>query len=518
MCFNKSVLSKLFIFLLIVFSVFTRFYKLDWGDGYFFHPDENNMASAIVQLKPDNLNPHFFAYGQFPLYLSYFSLQTITIPLSFDSAIIMLRFWSAFFSILSLLFIYLISKNFLTPTYSMLVVLFSIFTPGLIQMSHFGTTESLLLLIFLIEIYLAIRIYSSPHQNFRYILAAVALGVGLATKISALIFLTPLFIIFLVNYLKLKSWVSLLSKSIFSLIISFVVFIILSPYTLLAFPEFLSSINYETSVASGKQLVFYTSQFIHTIPYWFQLTRIFPYVFGMSLCLFGLIGLVFLFKNYKKLPHQQKIFWLIILISVVVYFAYFGQLFTKWTRFMSPIFFLFPLLAAYAIAQSKSIFIKYFLIFIGCLPGLYFMNLYFQPDIRVSASQWIETNIPSGSMILSESGNVVNIPITNKSYQVINFDFYNLDQNPILTTSLPGLISQADYIIVPSRRIFKNQSTNNFPLTQDYYQKLFSGNLGFKEIKTFYPSTDLFLNPENAEETWSVFDRPTIRIFKRTNS
>jgi hypothetical protein len=40
--------------------------------------------------------------------------------------------------------------------------------------------------------------------------------------------------------------------------------------------------------------------------------------------------------------------------------------------------------------------------------------------------------------------------------------------------------------------------------------------LGFSLIKEFTPATDFLLNPENAEETWTVFDRPTIRIYQKT--
>ena len=36
--------------------------------------------------------------------------------------------------------------------------------------------------------------------------------------------------------------------------------------------------------------------------------------------------------------------------------------------------------------------------------------------------------------------------------------------------------------------------------------------------KKFTNKKDLFLNSENAEETWSVFDNPTIRIYKKINN
>jgi len=88
----------------------------------------------------------------------------------------------------------------------------------------------------------------------------------------------------------------------------------------------------------------------------------------------------------------------------------------------------------------------------------------------------------------------------------VNYDFYNYN-----AASLINQLAKSDYIIVPSRRVFMNY---HFP----YYQHLFDGSLGFREIKSYSPSTDILLNPENAEETWSVFDRPTIRVYKKIKS
>ena len=72
--------SKKFLLTVIVFlAIFTRFFGLKWGDGHYFHPDENNMASSLSQLKSQDLNHRFFAYGQFPLYLGFFTLKSLVL-------------------------------------------------------------------------------------------------------------------------------------------------------------------------------------------------------------------------------------------------------------------------------------------------------------------------------------------------------------------------------------------------------------------------------------------------------
>ncbi|MDD4937574.1 MAG: glycosyltransferase family 39 protein [Candidatus Shapirobacteria bacterium] len=488
---------------MILISVFTRFFNLNWGNGYFFHPDENNMASSVLQMNPKNLNPHFFAYGQFPLFLTFFT----TPRHDFSTIVMTLRFWSATFSCLSILFFYLIIKQlFKNKKLVIIATLLFIFTPGLIQISHFGTTESILVFVFLVNIFLSLNL--SNKIKYKYIYwAALISGIGLATKISGLIFILPVLFSLFFQFIKSTKKIKIFLLLFLFLSLTFIFSFIFSPFNLIDFSSFLSAIKYEIGVANGQIVVFYTRQFLDTIPYIFQFQKIFPYAIGLSVLFFSLIGLVFV--DFKNIKNQ------IILFSVFIFFLYQGQLFVKWTRFMSPIFFIFPLLATFFISKFKNKLVVLTLVLISIIPGLVFFQKYFYQDIRVQASDWIIKNIPVNSKVLSESGNVVNLPIKNSNINVTNFDFYKLDNNLESQIKLTSLISESDYILIPSRRVFKNQNNSNFPDSQNYYHQLFSGSLGFLEIKNFSISNSLFLDSQNAEETWSVFDNPTIRIYKK---
>ena len=166
---------------------------------------------------------------------------------------------------------------------------------------------------------------------------------------------------------------------------------------------------------------------------------------------------------------------------------------------MSPVFFIFPLVAGILIAKVGSRLLRFILVVICIVPGSYFMNLYFFADTRITSDQWLRQNVSSSQTVMSESGNVVNLPSADYYH-----DFYNHDQDKLLDN-----LSAAEYIVVPSRRVFKNG------IMPTYYEKLFSGELGFTLVKEFRPNTDFLLDPELAEETWSVFDRPTVRLYKR---
>jgi len=510
--------------ILVILALFTRFYRLNWSSGHFPHPDENNMGIAVSRLSAGNLNPEFFAYGQFPLYLAYFSLNLLHLPNNFANSIYALRFESALFSFLSLPVFYLLARRLFKKELFRLIFLFLlIFNPGLIQLAHFGTTESLLIFVFALNLYFAFRILETRQVGRLcaiLLFSSLITSVGLASKISSLIFIFPVLLSLVITH-RQKKLIFLLITSYY-LLFTICFYILLSPYNVIKRSDFLGSMRYETAVATGKDKVFYTNQYLATTPYLFQLTNIFPYTSGLPVFIFGLLGFCLILKptrpagRHSAIGRKSFITWAIVLTSGLIYFLYFGSLYAKWTRFMSPIFFTFPLLCTYFLSRFRNNYIVYFLVFVSVLPGLSFTRLYFQSDIRVVASRWLNDYLPAGSQILSEAGNVNDIPYINeKNHQIINFDFYNLDSNQELIQKLPGLLEKSNYIIVPSRRMFGNQMWDRFPYSNEYYTRLFSGDYGFTKIKEFRLPTDFLLNSENAEETWSVFDHPTIRVFQK---
>ena len=657
--------SNLFLFIFLLIAAFLRFYNLMHDAPYFFNPDERNMAGAISQFRlPSNplaipicllnqfsptshfpaspaggpltasdcnLNPHFFAYGQFPLYLAFFSDQITkhileifsrspiangeTLMTNFPSAIFYLRFYSALSSTLTVLLVYLITKELfkkiiykfnenLKLKIENLAALSAAFTPGLIQSAHFGTTESLLTFFFLVSIYLSIKSPNHPitisfkkfliHNSSFIILTSLVLGLSLGTKLTGLFFFLPPFISIMVRFMRLisksKKWeidaFMHLSILVFILIGSIFFYILSSPYNFIDPQDFKSAVfGYETDVATGRYPAFYTRQFVNATPLLFQSEKIFPYALGWPIFISGLLGFVLMGIKIlrgassflstptgipstmnpaggrmngaslggaeKSLMRPQQNFWLytLLVFSFLIYLLPNSFLFAKWTRFLTPIFPFFTIFAAYLLYQIYNLKPKSFLInciivtlyIVSLLPGLAFMSIYTHPDTRIQASKWIYKNIPDNSYVLSETANVVDIPLPPPSYNlspktynlsVISFDFYHLDENPILFNQLLNHLVKADYIFIPSRRIFTNYTrlSVQYPLITKYYQLLFSGKLGFEETTRISSFPQLSIIPaltagrnyplsfpdEKAEETFTVFDHPVIRIYKKS--
>ncbi|GAB4219858.1 MAG: hypothetical protein Fur009_7880 [Candidatus Microgenomates bacterium] len=532
------------------------------------HPDERNMADALSQLtcQTNNLNwqnldlkncfnPHFFAYGQLPLYLGYLLIFIFKLinhqvnffdfgkfSISFDEATIALRIISAFSSVVLGIIVIKIIK-IINEKIDWATVFLIIFSPFAIAYSHFGTTEALLMLFYTYLLYLGLIFLDNQISDFFYILkSGFILGLALSTKISSLIFFgLVIFIIFFkkVNFKRsmplIYMFVIKAVDLIFLIFITSLIFLIFSFQNLVSWPEFLSSLDYESGVGLGKYVVFYTQQFVESVPVIFQIIKIIPYALG-GIGVIGLISLIGLISQIRKKE------WVLI-AAFLIYFLPNGFVFAKWTRFIAPVFPILLILGIMLFERIKIIrVIKVIIIILLIIPGIFYLKIYLQSDIRFQASKWIFENIPENSYILSETANVIDLPLRYnnyngyKSYKYISFDFYNLDKSPSLQEQLKKHLLQADYIIVPSRRIFanytclwpegkntldklvykKNRCQNlkkDYPLVNDYYEKLFSGKLGFKLIKKFTVSN--IIDDEKAEETWSVFDHPVIRVYER---
>lgn len=618
--------GKIILLLVVGIAIFLRFYNLMWGNGYFFHPDEGNIARSVAQMNwSKRLHPDFFAYGQLPAYFAYFFgivTQSIfhvvwlkgfsNIPfilqftnptaayVTFPTAVFWLRALAATSSVITVWYAYKLSYRLSrahthTATIPRSVIgltaaLLTAFTPGLIQAAHFGTTESMLSMCYLGVVFQSLRM-AEHHLQGNYsklknsvILCGILLGIGLAAKITAVYFVTaPAIALLLSAKLGKKTWRARMRATTLSILfllllltIATVTFTVGSPYHVLSYKNALGTSTYESEVATGKVSVFYTRQFIETIPYLFQTTHIAPYALGLPLALFGTMGIAmgFLTLFSRKSSRLLRINLIVILGSCLVFIVGNGILFVKWTRFLIPVAPLWPVMTSYLLylvwTKTRNMLHKQHItrilfasvLIVSIIPGIKFFTLYTRPDSRMQSSAWIFAHIPDEAYVLSETANVVDIPFpilfskdlsqlvkhqvigteegdtrpyVPRHYRTISFNFYELDDFPTRQDELLDHLAKADYIYIPSRRIYANHMrlADRFPHTARYYQALFSGELGFEPMVTisthgvqerisiqsinhFYSPADIFIEDEQAEESWTVFDHPIIRIYKKT--
>src|SRR3989344_3466193 len=301
---------KRFLFLFIIFILFVgsflRFYKLDWGGGIYSHPDEYHIAASVSQLSfPHQMHPHFFSYGTLTIYLIYFTQQIINFissalnfQLSTFNSFILGRFYSALFSSLTIIIVYKICRSFMERRFSYLAALLVTLTPGLIQQAHFATPESALTFFLFGSLLFIIKFLKQSRILF-LVLASVFLGLALGVKVSSVVFLLPILAGTIVKFFRKPFHLILFIIASFAITIA--TFAIVAPYVFLDFPAFRSNLEYEGGLAIGDIPVFYTRQFIDTIPVFFQIEKIFPYALGPALLIVGIAGFFMMVLRLGKI-------------------------------------------------------------------------------------------------------------------------------------------------------------------------------------------------------------------------
>ena len=517
-------------YLLITFVLlggFFRFYNLNWDQGHFFHPDERNIAATVSRIHFfDQLNPGFFAYGSFPIYLNraigdFLVLITKNPNWVLDWSYINLisRGVSALLSTFSIFLIFLLSKKIFNEKIGLLSSFFVAFCPFLIQTAHYGVTESMLVFWLLLVLVFSFEIIEKPTIK-NYAKTGIILGLATATKISALSFLIIPFVgHFLYHFKYLKYYL----RFLLLLLIVFLTFAFFSPYVFLDKQKYLDSLNYETGVALGRLKVVYTLQFEKTLPYFFQIKNFFWQI-GL-VAAFSILGAILLLVKTIKTKDRKL---LVLLSFPIIYFAYIGSWYTKFIRYMVPILPFLAIFTAWFLFEIYKRFKNVGIILTGLvvtatfLWTLSFFSIYTRESTRIAASRFIYQNIPTGAKILGEHWDD-SLPIDlspnhPNQYKIKQLTIYEPDDFKKVEYFAQEL-SQADYIIINSRRLYGTLMNlpKKYPVTSRYYELLFSGQLGYQKIAEFssYPTfLGIMINDDSTEETFQVYDHPKVLIFK----
>lgn len=524
------------LILLIITGGLLRFYNLNWDEGHLFHPDERNIALAVTRIHFfDKLNPEFFAYGSFPLYL-YRAAADIMVILTKDPSWVsdwgkinlIGRFFSAFFSTLTIPFLFILTNIvFHNRRTALLASILYTFCVTSIQTAHFAITENLLLFFVVIIAISSINLMKNPNLVM-YVKSGVILGLAVATKVSSITFAIYYGMAHLFNVMVNKK--KAISANLFFLLLAVsavLIFTVSSPYTFITRDKFMESMSYESQVARGSMQVVYTYQFKQTIPYIFQLLNFFWQIGPVFI--FAVPGiLLILIQSVKKKNYR----FLLLSSFPFAYFLYFGSWHTKFIRYMIPVIPYFIIGASYFLIRTKEKYryLGYFFIILSCVTSfawaLAFSTIYLREQTRITASKWIYTHIPPGSTIYGEHWDD-GLPIPLPGYDLSRYNsealtIYEPD-NEIKLNYYADKLSTGDYVILSSRRLYGTlmRLDKEYPVTSKYYQLLFNNGLGYTKVAEFtsYPSLlNLSINDDSSEETFQVYDHPKVIIFKNENT
>ncbi len=382
------------------------------------------------------------------------------------------------------------------------------------------------------------------------LIAGLGYGLALATKSSAAPLAVPLFVALVMRWYK-KGLSSILVPFLLSICSTTVVFLVAMPYAFLDMPEFIQQVSFQGDLARGAIDLPYVRQFAGTTPYLYEAQNMLLWGMGLTLGLATIGGFLWLCWRLWK---RDVGTWLVVLSWVVVYAAITGSFYVKFMRYMLPIYPFLTLMAAsglialvqHEIKNTRDFkqawltilpYIAILIVLAGTMfQGLALLNVYSQPNTRIEASRWIYSHLKPGSVLTYEQWDDP-LPVAIDShdpaiYQQATYfdaskqpqqglDLYGQDTTA-KAQQLANILPTIDAITMASDRLDKSipRLPCRYPLTIHYYQLLFSGQLGFHLAAQFENRPNLFgiiLNDSSADESYSVFDHPTVRIFVRDN-
>jgi YYY domain-containing protein len=193
-----------------------------------------------------------------------------------------------------------------------------------------------------------------------------------------------------------------------------------------------------------------------------------------------------------------------------------------------------------------------------------FTSIYTRPHTRIAASEWIYDNVPQGSIVANETGWDDGLPLSRPDRPYPYPDYF-IGQMPLIgvdpatvpadqlatlkaETSLditgedtrekwygrpdpsgytyPGVLDKLDtieYYFISSNRQYDSLTRlpMRFPAVVNFYDALFSGELGFERVAEFtsYPHfLGIPLPDQGAEEAWHVYDHNRVQIWRKTDA
>jgi len=560
-----------------------RLYGLDWDQGNNFHPDERQILFHVVQLSwpkslpqfldsaASPLNPHFFAYGSFPLYLlatvgnilshisptlANFTTLTLTgrvLNALFDTGTILLIGWLGL-----LLTCDRTPGRRYTWSVALLAAALVAFTPLQLQLSHFYTVDTMLLFFVTLTILACVVLVDTEKPVRWSLIAGLGFGLALATKFSAAPLAVPLFVALAMRWYR-HGLFSIIEPLVYSLSATLVSFLIAMPYAFLDRTEFIQQVAAQGDLARGLFDLPYVRQFAGTTPFIYQAQNMILWGMGLTLGLAAIAG--FLWLCWRVLKRDAGL-WLVVLSWVIVYGAITGSFYVKFMRYMLPLY-PFPTLMAASVLiallifcreRAKSLnspdssslrsgfvkFLPYAVIVIvlagTVFQGLALLNVYSLPNTRIQASSWIFDHLKPGSVLTYEEwDDALPVAIDNHDASIYKqasyvdasgqpqqgLDLYG-DDTTAKAQQLAQILPTVDAITMASDRLDTSipRLPCRYPLTIHYYQLLFSGQLGFHLAAQFENHPNLLgitLNDSNADESYFVFDHPRSRIFVHDN-
>ena len=550
----RSLQTTLILIVILLAAAGVRLSGINWDYGYQQHPDERMLMLVACRIHLfSQLDPDFFNYGSFPVYLLRAVAQLSdalfhTQWANYDGMLFVGRVLS---SVTDTLIIYLVYRLawqlFLRPRLALAAAAFYALSFFPIQNSNFYIVDNWVNL-FITSLSILLLNYLQKASAARAAGLGLIFAALLATKTTPVIYLPAiLFLLFWqvsgTRWVFMKSVTRPLKHGVVFVLVFFISHVVLMPYAYVRFPRFWKDTLAQIQMSRDPYVFPYTLQYVGTQAYSYYLENIFLWGMGPMLSFFFICGLTAFVLHwpgrYKKKDPACLLALVYVLLNVY-YFAVMGRTAVKFMRYMLPLYPFGAIMAAVGLdwalglIKRRSMRRVYLVLVFGFLTVwvVFFMDIYRRPLTRVEASKWINRHIPPGSTLAVEHWDE-RLPLFGvEKYRFVELPLYNRPDDGWKWQDIAKKLGEADYIVIASQKLFVPLQRLTdcgahpacYPRTAEYYHKLFSGELGFDNVAEFtsYPGLTLgrrhfFIPDDRADESFSVYDHPRVYIFKKHN-
>jgi hypothetical protein len=518
-----AVRARVAFALVLAIAAWLRCDGLDWDRGHGFHPDERNLVEAALRVRFGELrDPGFHAYNGLALFaVRAAALATGPGEPTAAAATRAARALSALASLAAVALAWRLGRALSGDGLALAFAALLGFDVGLVQAAHFGTTESGLVLCLVATALCAARLARGDGRWLAHALGCGAcVGIGLGLKTSAAAFLALPAIAAALALPQLGSRRALAAGAA-ALTAAALVFAAASPHSIAHAGPFLAAMRHEHAVATGARPVFYTIQFRGAAPLAFELSSL-AWLSGPLVPALGIGGAVALALASRRDARLRGA--LPLLAFGAAYAAVVASWHAKFVRYLLPLTPVLVLGAAFALTalarrgRAGRLFAAA-AVATSLAWALAFTAVYRATDARLAASAWLLAHATPGSVVLNERRDVV-LPVADAPAPLVlrALDGFAEDSDAKLAATADALAAAA-WVVLASDRVHGvvRRHPDLFPATSALYRLLLDGGLGYEPAARFASPPrlgPLVVRDDAAEETFRVFDHPTVQVLR----
>ncbi len=502
-----------------------------------FRSVEPGFPSPTVFLDADKspLNPHWFPLGTGIIYVLV-GVKWVLAPIvimDLEDLALVGRTLSILADVATIGLVYLLGRRLFGRGAGLLAAALVTFAPVHIQHSHYYRPETFTNLFILAGFWAMLQVLERRRVRDSALLG-LFVGLAFATKVSVLPLLLPLAALY--GYLffdaarrskagvraagmessygyvlaQASSSVEAIPRSdrlegvaLRALVGGFVtlaVYLFLTPYALLDFPDFLAWNLRELDIVRNAGIVPYTVQYMGAPDLLYEMRQTITWGLGLPLGLLAWAGLLATFLINLRRPRWGQVLLLLWAVPLLLTVVGVEVKFLRYTFPLMPVMVLMGSGVALAgvrwlrerrppLATVCTVLVGITLAF-TVFYGLAFQSIYSRPHTAVQASRWLNDNVPYTATILTDNHWDEGIPDLGR-YSVTQLPMFEGDTLRKME-SMADLLAGADYLVFYSNRTYGAiaRVPERYALSSGYYRMLFSGDLGYALDQSFdsYPS------------------------------